>query len=195
MSLLYDAAAAWQALLGFRYEIICGKSKKLYKILLCFDASEFYHLAGFPHIRDIVFPVRFSQRKMMEKVLDGTITEEMITPSVSYEGMVKRKLTAIIHLEELLNRCAKVYQFNPRKLPFHTEIRATYLLVDAVTNVVFLFTDTADGGKTFFSRSTFVMDEHDFRANQSSMTVLQIKRTDLKTEDTEVLYCRPGFCE
>ena len=52
-----------------------------------------------------------------------------------------------------------------------------------------------DEGETFFSRSTFVMDDHDFRINQSSMTVLQIKKTQLSTGNTSVLFCREGFSE
>ena len=95
MDLLYDAAVAWSKLLPFHYDIICGKSKKLYPISLDFKEDEFYHLAGFPHINDIVFPVQFSQCAMLRKVLDGTITEQMISKSKGYEKTAKSKLLAI----------------------------------------------------------------------------------------------------
>lgn len=195
MDLLYDAAVAWQKLLNYRYEITCGKSKKLYHISLDFDASEFYHLVGFPHMKDITLPVRFSRSKTLMKVLDRTITQDMLVPSVSYERIVKRKLQAIVRLEELLNRCSKVYIFSPKRLPFYTDIKATYLLADDVTQVAFLFTDTSDGGETYFSRSAFVMDDKDFRTNQSKMTVLEILRTDIRTNETCICYCREGFRE
>ena len=195
MDLLYDAAVAWSKLLPYRYDIICGKSKKLYPISLEFKEEEFYHLAGFPHIKDIVFPVRFSQRAMLRKVLDGTITEQMISVSEGYEKTVKSKLLAIIQLEQLLNNCAKVYIFDSKRLGFYTKIKAKYLLVDEQNRVVFLFTDTMDAGKTYFSRSTFIMDDQDFRKNQTSRTVLHIKRTQLHTGDMEILYCRDGFSE
>ena len=195
MDLLYTAAIAWSQLLTFRYDIICGKSKKLYPISLDFKEDEFYHLAGFPHIDDIVFRVQFPQCVMLRKVLDGTITEQMITKSEGYEKTVKSKLLAIIQLEKLLNNCSKVYMFDPRHLGFYTKIKAKYLLVDEQSQVVFLFTDTKDAGKTYFSRSTFIMDNQDFRRNQSSMTVLQIKRTQLHTGTTEILFCRDGFSE
>ncbi len=42
MDLLYTAAIAWSQLLTFRYDIICGKSKKLYPISLDFKEDEFY---------------------------------------------------------------------------------------------------------------------------------------------------------
>lgn len=195
MDLLYDAAVAWSKLLPFHYDIICGKSKKLYPISLDFKEDEFYHLAGFPHIDDIVFPVQFPQCAMLRKVLDGTVTEQMISKSEGYEKTAKSKLLAIIQLEKLLNNCSKAYIFNPKRLGFYTKIKAKYLLVDEQSQVVFLFTDTKDAGKTYFSRSTFIMDNQDFRRNQSSMTVLQIKRTQLHTGTTEILFCRDGFSE
>ena len=195
MDLLYDAAVAWSKLLPVHYDIICGKSKKLYPISLDFKEDEFYHLAGFPHINDIVFPVQFSQCAMLRKVLDGTITEQMISKSKGYEKTAKSKLLAIIQLEKLLKNCSKAYMFDPRRLGFYTKIKAKYLLVDEQSQVFFLFTDTKDAGKTYFSRSTFIMDNQDFRRNQSSMTVLQIKRTQLHTGTTEILFCRDGFSE
>lgn len=195
MDLLYDAAVAWNKLRQYKYEIICGKNKKLYPIVLYFESQEFYHLAGFPHMKDITFPVRFSQSKMLSKVLDSTITERLISKSENYEKIVKRKLTAIIHLEQLLNGCSSVYMFNPMKLPFYTDIHAKYLLVDEKTHVVFLFTDTENNGESYFSRSTFIMDDHDFRVNQSKMTVLQVKRTNLSTKDEEIRFRKDSFVE
>ena len=194
MDLLYDAAAAWSSLLQDRYEITYGKSKKLHSIVLEFQASEFYHLAGFPHAKDIVLPIRTSQTKMLDKVLDRKITGAMLEKSANYDPVIKRKLTAIIHLKQLLNHPCQVYLYNARKLPFYTDIQAKYLLADEQTQVVFLFADTEDSNSAFFSRSTFVMGERDFRINQTRLAVLQIKRTDLATGKTDVLFCKEGFC-
>ena len=193
MDLLYDAAVAWNQLLQYRYDIVCGKSKQLYTIVLGFETREFYHLAGFPHLKDIVLPVRTSQPKMHSKVLDRTITGQMIEKSENYEKIIRRKLEAIIRLEQLLNGCPKVYLYNRWKLDFYTNIQAKYLLVDDQTRVVFLFTDSDGKSAACFSRSAFVMDDRDFRVNQSKMTVLQIKRTNLTTGITDVLFCKEGF--
>ena len=193
MDLLYEAAAAWNQLLQYRYEIICGKSKKLYPIVLGFQVQEFYHLAGFPHMKDIVLPIRTSQSKMHSKVMDRTITGQMIEKSESYDKIVRRKLEAMIQLEQLLNGCQNVYLYDRWKLKFYTDIKAKYLLVDERTQVVFLFADNDGKCTTCFSRSTFVMDDRDFRSNQSRMTVLQIKRTNLTTGTTDVLFCKEGF--
>lgn len=195
MDLLYNAAAAWAKLLNYRYDITCGKSEKLHPISLAFDETEFFHLAGFPHMKDIVFPVRFPKRAMLKKVMDGTITHQMIMQSESYEKTVKSKLLAIIQLEQLLNCCSKVYMYDPKRLPFYTDIKAKYLLADENSQVVFLFTDTQDEGKNFYSRSAFVMVDHDFRKNQSNMVVLQIKRTNLLTGMAETLFCRNSYVE
>lgn len=193
MDLLYDAAVAWNRLLQYRYEIICGKSKKLYPIVLGFEAREFYHLAGFPHMNDIVLPVRTSQPKMHSKVMDRIITGQMIEKSENYDKIIRRKLEAITKLEQLLNGCPKVYLYDRWKLKFYTEIKAKYLLVDEHAQVVFLFADNEGKCTTCFSRSAFVMDDRDFRINQSKITVLQIKRTNLTTGATDVFYSKEGF--
>ena len=193
MDLLYEAAVAWKLLLQDRYEITYGKSKKLHTIVLEFEPSEFYHLAGFPHAKDIVLPVRGSQSKMLGNVLARKITGAMLEKSTNYESVIKRKLEAIIRLEQLLNSPCQIYLYNPGKLPFHTDIKAKYLLVDEQTQVVFLFTDTEDDGASCFSRSTFVMGDRDFRINQTKVAVLQIKRIDLSTGNSDVIFCKDGF--
>ena len=193
MDLLYDAAVAWNRLLQDRYEITYGKNKKLHTIVLEFQPSEFYHLAGFPHAKDVALPLRGSQSKMLSNVLTGKITGAMLEKSGNYETIIKRKLEAIIRLEQLLRSPCQVYLYNPRKLPFYTDIKAKYLLVDAQTQVVFLFTDTEDNNGLCFSRSTFVMGDRDFRINQTRLAVLQTKRTDLSTGNTDVIFCKDGF--
>ena len=195
MDLLYDAARAWQRLLNYKYDITCGKSKKLHKITLDFRADEFYHLAGFPHMEDIVFDIQGSRAKMLTHILEHAITEADISKSEGFEKFVKGKLTAIIHLEHLLNRCPQAFMFNPSKLPKHTYIKAKYLLVDNDARVIFLFTDRDENGQRNFSRSTFVMDNIDFRTNQSPITVLQIKKTNLATGHTDILFRCEGFTE
>ena len=124
MDLLYDAAVAWNRLLQDRYEITYGKNKKLHTIVLEFQTGEFYHLAGFPHAKDIALPLRGSQSKMLANVLTGKITGAMLEKSTNYETIIKRKLEAIIRLEQLLSSPCQVYLYNPRKLPFYTDIKA-----------------------------------------------------------------------
>ena len=193
MDLLYDAAAVWNRLLGYQYDIICGRKGKQYSILLNFEAGEFHHLAGFPHMKDIVLPVKFSQNKTLSKVLAGAVTEQMIAKSEQYDSIIRRKLEAVIQLEHLLNSRFQVYLFDQRKSSFYTKIQAKYMLVDEETQVVFLFTDTSDGGATYFARSAFVLGDRDFRKNQTKLTVLKITRTELTTSHSDVIYCRAGF--
>lgn len=195
MDLLYDAAVVWNQLLGRKYEIICGRKGKQYTIVLDFEAGEFYHLAGFPHMKDLVLPVKFAQTKALRKVLDRAVTGEMIAKSEQYDSIIRRKLEAVIQLEHLLNSRFQVYQFDPKKSTFYTKIQARYMLVDEETQVVFLFTDTSDGGATYFARSAFVMDNRDFRKNQTKLTVLKITCTELADGTEKVIYCRDGFSD
>ena len=129
----------------------------------------------------------------MNKVLSRVVTEPMLATSVHYELTIRRKLEAMVQLEEMLNSRFQVYLFDRKKSTFYTKIQAKYMLVDEKTGVVFLFTDTDDGGATYFARSTFVMDNRDFRKNQTKLTVLKISRTELATGAEKVIYCRDGF--
>lgn len=81
----------------------------------------------------------------------------------------------------------------PRRLPFYTDIKASYLLTDEQSRTAFLFTDTADNGSSYYAHSAFIMDDRDYRLNQTRLTVLQIQRTNLQTDETALLYSREGF--
>jgi hypothetical protein len=193
MDILYSAAQAWQNLLPYRYEITCGKSKKLHRIILVFDLLHFYHLAGFPHLHDIVLPIQFSRAKLLGKILAGDIAQTDIERSGNYQSIVRPKLEALSALEQVLSDCRHAYRFDSKRLPFYTDIKAHYLLTEDGTRVVFVFADANTADDTCFLRSAFIMGGRDFRTNQPKMTVLRITRTNTATGQTDVLYQKQGF--
>ena len=186
MDLLQQAAAAWKELTEYTYRITYGKSCVLHEILLGFDRAEFYHLAGFQHLKDIAFPVRFPHAKTIDVILSGKLTEADIAKSENYES-IRERLTAITKLKAGLDTSFTVYQFKPDSLPFSTRITAEHLISAECGDLVFLFTDKENGGRAF-SKSIFLKRPgRDFRQNQKALAVLKVER---ENGETICLYSR-----
>ena len=154
MDLLYEAASAWQELTAFFRIGSSTESVASYTITLQFEVSEFYHLAGFQYMNDIVLPVRFSHTKAIEAALSGRITQAHIAKSENWEA-IKERLTAITKLRQALDTSFSVYKFHPEVLPFYTKITAENLILARCEDIVFLFTDQSKDG-TAFSKSIFL---------------------------------------
>jgi hypothetical protein len=186
MDLLQQAAVAWKELTEYTYHITYGKSCVLHEIVLGFDRAEFYHLAGFQHLKDIAFPVRFPHARTVDVILSGKLSETDITKSENYES-IRERLTAITKLKAALDASFTVYQFKPDSLPFHTKITAEHLISAECGDIVFLFTDQEKEGKAF-SKSIFLKRPgRDFRQNQKALAVLKVER---ENGETVCLYSR-----
>lgn len=188
MDQLLSAAKAWQALIPIKYHISCGKQGKLHSIHLAFEAADFFHIAGFQYLSDIVFPFRFSHARLVDAVLSGRITEPQIAKSERYEAWVKNRLIAITHLQAMLEGSFSAYRFDARRLPFFTKISAEYLFAADEGELVLLFSDQSDTG-TYFPKSAFLRrPDLDYRKNQSRLTILRIEREDTSSGEIALLY-------
>lgn len=175
MDCLYEAAKAWEELTAYRYRI----THKSGEILLGFDKAEFYHLAGFQYLNDIVLPIRWSRPKTIQIVLDGKITDRHISKSKNY-AMIQERLKAIIKLKEVLDSTFRLYRFNPSALPFYTKITAHNLITADIGDVVFLFTDNMEDG-TAYARSIFLKSEdRDFTQRQKELKIIDVKREPVR---------------
>lgn len=193
MDLLQQAAQAWLVLTDYEYHIICAKKQKLHDLYLRFAPDEFFHMAGFQHLKDIVLPVRFSQVRAMDKVLQGAITESHISKSQAYTNSVRPRLQAMVQLKNMLDSNFVTYSFDPGKALTYTRICASYLITGGNSDVVFLFTDRKSSGKEVFSRSVFLLDQRDYRKNQAKLTLLLAERRNLKTQERIVLYKHENY--
>lgn len=175
MDLLYEAAKAWSELSAYRYRIIYKKGNEQGEISLGFENTEFYHLAGFQYLNDIVLPFRSSRPKTLNTVLAGKITEKQIAKSEKFK-MIEERLLAITKLQAVLDTSFKVYRFNPNALPFYTKIVAQNLISANVGDVVFLFTDSDKNGATY-SKSIFLKhDDRDYTKRQKELKIIEVKR-------------------
>ena len=77
MDILKQAVVSWVKIAQASYLITYGKSKKLYTLELIFDNLDFYHLAGFQYLQDLVLPA-VSRSKFINAILDDRINGEYI---------------------------------------------------------------------------------------------------------------------
>ncbi len=170
--LLIQAAKAWKELLNIQYNLTYGRKRNLFHVSLIFQPEEFYHVAGFNHLNDIVFPIRFSHTKALDVIIDGRLTLDFISKSEQYEMTVKPRLEAIIRLQALLDGDFVTYIYNQKVVPFYSRIEAKYLITNKSGDIVFMFTDEYEEPPYFYTRSAFMMGERDFRKNQKPITLL-----------------------
>lgn len=187
--LLLNAANAWKKLCKVKYTITYGYKSNLYPINLTFDSADFYHLAGFPHARDIQLP-RFNQTKVLDRILAGKITNEMLAKSKNYKSMIVPRLQALINMEAALDNDFFLYSYYPDLYPFYTSISADFLLAYHSDSVYFMFIvrngTIQDFDFTFVS--VFSADSRDYETNQRQRTILKKTKINLETGDSTDLF-------
>lgn len=196
-TLLHKAALVWDSISQYKYSFTYGFKMKLYTINLSFSSEDFPHLAGFQYLKDLTLP-RFTPAKTVSKILDGTITQELIEKGIQYEEMVKPRLLALVSLEEMLDKEFTLYSFMPRFYPFVTSIRADYLIASHIGSVSFIFL-IREGERSIVSDciccSTFIKEERDYEQNQRPYTLMKKAKIRLTDGKTDVLFLKDGFID
>lgn len=189
--LLWSAAQAWDKLCKIQYTITYGYKAKLYHINLTFEPEDFYHLAGFPHARDIQLP-RFNQSKVLKKILEGKITEKMLAKSRNYSAMILPRLQAIIHMENSLDHDFFLYSYRRDLYPFYTSIKADFLLSYHSDEIYFMFIikngSISVQSFDFTFVSAFSADSRNYEMNQRRRTILKKTKTNLLSGNSMVIY-------
>ena len=194
MSLFLDAAKRWESLLNISYTFIIGHKKNTETIRLFFRRIDFDHLSGIHKANDIDFKLSrkvYRGEKLINALLSGKLDDKLIEKSI-YWNQISDRLIDINRLERILDSDFRIYQFNPRKLNFHSDIRANYLIFsEQYQTGIFLFIDKDQD--TDYCKSIFSKDDRDYTINQTKWTVLKkIKRH----EDTEeVLFLNESYRE
>ena len=163
-SLLYRAASTWSSISCYRYSFTYGFRMKLHTLHLSFSAEDFPHLAGFQYLKDLVLP-RFTPAKTVEKVLDGTISQEMIEKGSQYMTMVRPRLMALAALDSILDQPFTLYSYMPQMYPFYAAIKADYLIASHINDISYVFlikSGTVDVVCGYICCSTFVKDFRDY---------------------------------
>ena len=196
-TLLYRAASTWNSLSVFRYSFTYGFRMKLHTLNLSFSPEDFPHLAGFQYLKDLILP-RYTPAKTVEKILDGTIAQEMIEKGQQYKEFVEPRLLALASLDQIMDSPFALYSYMPQMYPFYTALKADYLIASHLDDISFVFL-IRNGGLDLVCDciccSTFVKDYRDYEVNQRPYTLLKKTKTNLLTAESNILFIKPGFSD
>jgi len=188
--IFYKAASVWNELTEYRYKFIYGYKNKLYTINLTFSPEDFPHLAGFQYLKDISFP-RYNPKKIIFRILDGTINLEQIQKSVQYEDMVLPRLEALVQMKDTLDNDFKLFSYMPRLYPFYTQIKADYLISrhSDITSFVFIIQSESAGTAKcdYLCCSAFKQEGRDYEFNQRPRALLKKERIHIYSNNSTIL--------
>lgn len=175
MSLFLDAAKKWNEIKVCSYHIVLGKKGKMEEFTLRFRMEDFDHLSGMQYANDVDFKLprnKYRGINLVPALIDGKMDDTLIEKSMQW-GKISERLELIIDLEEVLDADFVIYKFNPRKLPFHSEIKAAFCIYSEKQGKgVFLFVDTGD--ECCYCKSIFSRDDiRDYRSGQEKWTILR----------------------
>ena len=161
---------------------------------MTFRLEDFDHLSGMQYANDIDFGLHRNQYrgdKLIPALLSEKLDDKLIEKSQSW-NKISERLSAIIHLDEILDSDFVIYKFDRFKLPFHSDIKAAYCIYSEThKNGVFLFLDEEQ--RCYYCKSVFEKDCNDYRTNQTRWTVLKKEKT---TElGTKTIFLHKSFVE
>lgn len=192
--LLKRSAIVWKELMNYKYIFTYGYKSKLSRISLVFPPEKYPHLAGFQYLKDINIP-RYNNKKTVDKILDDSISQNLIQKSQNYEEFVKPRLNALIRLKQTLEEDFLLYAYMPRFYSFATQIKADYLISKSFSPKDYIFIIKSDSlleksDYNFVCCSTFEQTNRNYAENQRQRTVLKKERINISTGDLTVLYNR-----
>lgn len=194
MSLLLDTAITWNNLLDTSYDITIGHKQHAQTLHISFHPIDFYHLSGIHYATDVDFGLHkreYQRKKLLPALLSKKLDDTLIEKSVHW-SKISDRLSAISNLSRILASHFSIYQFNQKKLPFHSTISAAYLIYcDETQEGIFLFLDKEE--TAFYCKSIFSKDSRDYRTNQTKWTILKKEKNESGTKST--IYLNPAYKE
>lgn len=194
MSLLFDAAVAWENLRDTEYYLLLGRKGKA-AVLPClkFLPEHFPHLAGLQYAKDIDFGVNRAELrsgKFISKIIKQEIDAKAIEKAEQWSSIISGRLEGIIELESTLDSDFLIYSFNSKRVPHGTTIEAKYVIKNPSSGITFfVFVDEDNGG--WFCRSVFKESIADYTNNQAQFTVL--KKQKRRGHEVILDYIHPNY--
>lgn len=115
------------------YEFHVSEKRKIKRILLDFSQKDFFHLAGFQHLKDISLPR--NRAKTVEYILNRKITDETLLKSKYYyrrekdEKNIRGRIGELRYLEEYLDTNNIIKIFSTKEIfCLHSTIDAEYII-------------------------------------------------------------------
>lgn len=193
MSLLFDAATAWNSLLNVKYSITVGRKGKSTVIDLSFSLGDFPHVAGMQYATDVDFGINRSEyygENLISVLLDGTLNGALIENSRNWNCTIKSRLETIISIKDILEGDFIIAKFDKYILKPASKIEAKYVIKSSKSNdVFFVFLDK--DSNHYYCKSAFHNSPRDYLLNQTRMTVLEVRKTE--NEHDYMIYKNPNY--
>lgn len=194
MGLLLEAAVAWNRLRDCSYELMLGRKSRSQRLLMQFRPEDFDHLSGMQYAADVDFHLhrnQFRGAKLLPALLSGKLSDGLVEKSCNWEK-IRDRLTILTELEAILDSDFEIYQFEPYKLPFHSEIRASFCIYSEERGKgLFLL---LDGSEQVYCKSVFSKDDlRDYRMGQARWTILE--KTKHSDGEKVILYRHQSYRE
>ncbi len=192
MGLFLDAAIAWNQLQDITYILDIGRKGKLYRIFLTFLPEDFPHLAGMQYANDVDFRLHRAEyygARLIPALLNKQLADGKIEESRHWEKIAGR-LTAILHLQDTLDKPFTITAFSKAKVRPYSQIDAKFVIKSSVSeDIFFVFLDERSG--RYYCKSAFRKENTDYMENQSPMTILQ--KTKIDKGLSHILFTKPGY--
>lgn len=190
-NIFYQVTYVWHELVEYNYILTYGYKNKLYTINITFSPEDFPHLAGFQYLKDISLP-RYNPKKIISRILNGTITLEQIQKAVQYEEMVLPRLEALVRMKDTLDNDFKFFSYMPRMYSFYTQIKADYLISYHSDITSFVFVIQSNANKTlkcdYLCCSAFKQGERDYENNQRLLSLLKKERIHIPSKTNTIFF-------
>lgn len=177
--LLKKSALAYKELSVYEYTLICGRKGVQTQIAIRFPDDAYHHLAGFQYSRLSALKER---KNALNTVLSGGVSYAQLVASGFQHS---DRLESLILLRERLETNRFVFRYNPSNHPY-SKIKADYLM---------LFDDIVFFTEGLIPVSIFKNTTVNYQQGCPQLTVLQIRRKHLETEETSITYQREGYLE
>lgn len=130
-------------------------------------------------------------RKIVSRILNGTITHQQIQKAAHYEKMIVPRLEALAQIKDMLDNEFNLFSYMPSLYSFYTQIKADYIISrhSDITSFVFLIQSNADGPAKcdYICCSTFKQGKRNYESNQRPRSLLVKKRIHIRSGTTAIL--------
>ena len=183
-----------------RYEFHVSEKRKIKKINLKFSEKDFFHLAGFQHLKDVALPRNRSTT--IKDILNGKITDKLLSRSKFYvniskdEKNIKERIAELQYLEEYLDTNNIIKIFSLGNIPFmRSSIDAEYIIESSSlernkTVYIFLKERTEEPG-IYCVVSFFVKQQYTYGGNK----LYWMLKKKYSKNSAVVLYQHPNYKE
>lgn len=192
MDLLLQRALDFEKITHYKYKYIMGKRGKLYIFEIDFRKADFHHLIGLRKLTDIE-AVNGERETVFNKILNGEITYDMLKQS-SFFQRIHRRFDLFANFTKIFNDENTTYKYAQDFS--HSHIPADYLFTnDTYGSLLYVFITKRDHEDLFCCNSFFPFETFRYEKKQMKLTMLKVERTNLDTNETEVIFRNKNFME